>query len=796
MKGWCLDVSLSRAAYNANVLLPFASLLLALMTAPPLLAQEPPGNASEALTPTASAPGLTFLPLESRSDVLPFVEEHVPGAYRDSNWGGLRIQGSSARETRLSLDGIRVRALRVPMLAIGRLDVLGAGLGAAHADVTGGEVALGSAAASDATTVGADLSLERGRFDKQRLELATFTPLPGRLDLVAALQASRRLEDSLPDRQGAIPTPPDAREVEGRTFLKLGWRPVERHRLELLTATHHSRFDPNHITQSMEAGRPRFDEQWWLGSLRWDARSRGRLRTGARVSLEHEEAHEGARNCPGDKDCASPAIVQRFPLLLWLGPYPWDRTRGRTALEVAGHMEVGLPSPVATLELGLRLVPRARSESWRWRQSVAGNTLTEYQGGAALRRTQFFANDPRVESERLGAFQSGARADEVVTALEAPLSVRDRLHVVPGIAMVGGRLQRADQSLVSEAAVAHVLRVAWRPLKRSPLWLRASTSRRVDGDLDYAVESTRPRQVERRCLFNDVNQQFDRECTYNGGDRTTVGLPCGPAGLAADGTPCTGNLRLPRMWEHTLGGEATLPWGVRTSLDLIERRTDRTWTTLETNRIWNMSGTAVTGYRSGRAEMIVDLASAPQLPRRHRAVMAAASQMGRLGGLQLAYTWMRSHGDLSQVSFFSAWGDVGGPLRSPAPVARHFLDLRGHLDLGPATFGALYRYAQGDAYLDSAGSSTSAFDNYRAARGVNPGTSLNDPGDDRFVRRPTEHDLHLQFRVRGKRLTGVNADLYLDVLEVIHTRRTWLAGAVSAYSEPPRLWRMGLEVRH
>ena len=82
-----------------------------------------------------------------------------------------------------------------------------------------------------------------------------------------------------------------------------------------------------------------------------------------------------------------------------------------------------------------------------------------------------------------------------------------------------------------------------------------------------------------------------------------------------------------------------------------------------------------------------------------------------------------------------------------------------------------YQYASGFIYnrlfLNSV---TNSFENYRAPRGVNPGTNINDPTDDRELRYPDTQEFNVQVRFNLLPVLGHQVDFYVDALNVLGLR--------------------------
>jgi hypothetical protein len=337
-----------------------------------------------------------------------------------------------------------------------------------------------------------------------------------------------------------------------------------------------------------------------------------------------------------------------------------------------------------------------------------------------------------------------------------------------------------------------------------PLWLRASVARRVDADLDFLSSRNLPEALSRRCLWNTDTSAYDRECTFFGGSgRATLGLPCSPLGLDESGRPCRVAAGPPHSWEATIGF-ALAPWRVlRADFDVVERRGDQ-WQSQETNRVWDSSGTRVIGYSNGRNELVTDLSRSTAGGRRHRSLHTTLTAMPGPLAVTLAHVYSRNTEDGA-----AAWGDPWGVIPGRSGLVpnqrwddqgRHFLHGRAIADLGGyVSVGALYRYAQGEVYGRLFRNDVrNSYENRRAVRGTNPGSNLNDPSDDRSLRLPSLQQLSLQLRARGRRWLGVDADLFLDVMQVLDDR-----GSVdpdspvfAAPASEDSWFRLGLEYRY
>ena len=390
----------------------------------------------------------------------------------------------------------------------------------------------------------------------------------------------------------------------------------------------------------------------------------------------------------------------------------------------------------------------------------------------AVSRTSYYANDPRLEPPLTGPVRTSWDTLRAVQFVELPVRAFSRLHLLPGVGLVTARGQFGEQRPVS-TALTHDLAVEYEAYPPWGLSVRASTHRRADANLDALDGLIAVPPVSRRCSWNDATQAFDRECTYSGGRRTSLGLVCNPAGITADGTPCRQALGMPRTWEHTLGAGMDLGLDFRLDMDFIERRTSGMLARLETNRIWNIVGREARfqGYRNGRAEALFDV-SAPDGPsRKYRALTTTLQRPVGAATVSLAHTFSRTRVPLHPLPGLVIVDDDGG---------RHFVHLQSILNLGGfASIGVRYRYAQGERTLPLFPNMITGYEPFRVPGGrplrgdtaVSPNTTL---------RQPYISELSLQLRVSLHGLIRVaDAQFYADALNILHS------------DEPPRRSRFG-----
>ena len=118
--------------------------------------------------------------------------------------------------------------------------------------------------------------------------------------------------------------------------------------------------------------------------------------------------------------------------------------------------------------------------------------------------------------------------------------------------------------------------------------------------------------------------------------------------------------------------------------------------------------------------------------------------------------------------------------------------------------GLFYNYFSGSPYSRKFfNNETGKFEDYRAHTGVNPGTNINDPSDDRGLRLPDRNELGAQFRVSLLPLIGQKLDFYADVLNILAVRTATgyttddgpAFGVERAWLDPFRI-RLGVNFRY
>jgi hypothetical protein len=231
-----------------------------------------------------------------------------------------------------------------------------------------------------------------------------------------------------------------------------------------------------------------------------------------------------------------------------------------------------------------------------------------------------------------------------------------------------------------------------------------------------------------------------------------------------------------------MGAEREIFQGIALSLDAVYRQFNNQYETRETNRIWDQSGTRLLGYKNGRNETITDMGTPEGASRYYRGITAGFNKREGRGRIYVSYTLSQLRGRVFNGSN-NPWGDIPGRdvyLDGPLPDDRlHDLKVSGTYQATPwLSTGFRYNFSSGFPYERRFRNDvTGSYENLRAQRGVNPGTNLNDPADDRALRLPEQQELNLQVRVSLLPFIGHNLSFAADALNIMNLRTVTGYGA-------------------
>jgi hypothetical protein len=270
-------------------------------------------------------------------------------------------------------------------------------------------------------------------------------------------------------------------------------------------------------------------------------------------------------------------------------------------------------------------------------------------------------------------------------------------------------------------------------------------------------------------------------------------------------------MSIPRTWEYTAGAEREVIPSLAVGMDLVYRRFAQQYERLETNRIWNRSGSQLDtlgGYRTGRPETVSDL-STPDGARR-RYVGLTASMTKREGRFKFrgSYTWSRLDGTVMD-GFNNRLGDIkprdtflDGSLpddhRHEIKLLFSYQATRWLATSLRTSYYSGLPYSR--VYYNDV---TGQFENYRARVGIDPGANINDPEDDRQLRLPDSTSVNVQVAANLEPLIRIRLETFVDVLNVLALRTTTSVGendgrdfGVTRGREGPFRFRVGLRYRY
>jgi hypothetical protein len=618
------------------------------------------------------------------------------------------------------------------------------------------------------------------------------------------------------DAEGIFPDPvPQQRFIQKGT-VKLTWQMSSRNKLSTVTNFELIPREINRVAGlgvAPEAQEIRSTQRIFQGLI-WESLLSDSVILRSQVAAKYIPEHIYPSLCESvPVDCDNiPSVVQTFPRSQKYGN---DNNHTRTDvynLQLVNQLDWFLDRKVLG-EHNFHLKDLFDTEQEVRKQSHPGDRQYELNGPDPLALTTYYANDPRYEDARYGWFIGTDTVSRNSLSLSDSWRPTRHLIITPAIANIWATAadSRGNQ-LVNAMSWAPSVAAVWDATHDGRTALRGSFSTYVDNDVGAVARHAVGSQSQIRCRWNPTSQQYDTGCVFSGGlSRNTIGLPCGPTGQDATGTPCKQSLTIPRTWEYTAGGEREVLEGLAVSLDLIHRQFNNQYEVNETNRIWNPSGTALDGaggYRNGRAESIGDLETPDGAQRRYDGVTAGLTKReGRLKA-RLSYTWSKLTGTVWN-GINNLYGDIPGRdvyTNGYLPDDhRHEVKLAANFQATSwLSFGTRTTYLSGQIYdRFFRNDETSAYELYRATRGINPGTNINDPSDDRALRLPDQLEMNVQARVNLLPLIGQHLDLYVDVLNVLGLRTVTAFGTNDgqdfgverSWMDPLRI-RLGINYRY
>jgi len=583
------------------------------------------------------------------------------------------------------------------------------------------------------------------------------------------------------DPTGQLPNHVPYSVVAFDGFLKLTWQVNPRNKLEvkslLSVADFHNTIQSPLVENEAEA---RQFQRTTLNTLQWHGILTDNFFTNIGMGFLEERLEAGPMSCLFDKDCLN--VPAEFDILNGIS----RRNAGSQTVENRQRLQTfamftWIKDTKDTGSHQVKLGGRFDYLANPYAETYSGDRLRFNFGAEPFAQTEYCVNDPRDQGGTCiaGWLRSDVSATNQLYYLVDQWRPTRYLTIAPQIGLHRGISNDNQGRTVTDfLALTPQLQVSWDATHDGRTKLSAAYGQLVDtGFLALARFSGR-RMFSQTCFWDESVKGYVGNCRVAGGDdATTIGLPCGPTGIRADGTSCETKLNPPRTHEFVLNGEREVTTGWVLGLTGVYRRMDHQWDDLETNAIWNQGGTAIRtdgGWKNGRSQFIYDLET-PESSRRRLLSMTTIvrKREGRLK-VNASYAWRRFEGT-SNNSFSSTYLDTPGqeayfygPLLEDI---RHNVKLQGSYQVTSwFSAGTIYEFYTGGPYNHFFfNNEYQSFSNFRSRRGQSWNGTVN-PDDDRDLRLPDITLFNLQAMVDLKPLIGHKVQISADVLNVLALR--------------------------
>jgi hypothetical protein len=768
---------------------------------------------------------LDSIPSDFKAGAEAVIANSTPGGVQVSSRTA-RMRGGSANHTFFQVEGFAMNGQRSTLKGMSAVEVQTAGYGAEQATVPGAVINMVTKSGSNKHEIdfGAYAEDNNLRFfqdgldPKGRSYFYVINPnvsgpiIKDKLWYSVNVEARPELEEDGPDPLGLAPSNPTYHYLSIRGSAKLTWQLSPRNKLVSYTngntrSNYNLKRGYGPPLQELEA-QHRQDERDFFQGFIWESLLTDRLFFKSQFGMQRLNVRVSPQMCvdePGLCEHIAPEL-QNVPRQVYSKNYFARSDTVTRKAQFINTLEAFVDSKIFG-EHDIRLKNDFHYESVGVASTVPGGRIVHYQGLQPSQQVETFSNDPRTDGEaRYGYFIRTTNVWRNSTALSDAFKVTRRLTLTPGVALTfaqggnnlpspptppAGSVAITPETHKAFAVTPH-LAIAWDATGDGRTAIRGSFNQYVDVDLTPLARHTVGGPVTRTCPWDPATNAPSANCTYGGGlSGRTVGLPCSPTGYDAQGNSCVKKLKTPRTTEYTVGVEREVVPGIALGGDLIYRKYANQYEQLETNRIWNDSGTdrvPVGAYRNGAAQTVLDIETPDGAKRTYRAGTISAHK--REGALKInaGYTLAYLRGTVLD-GINNPYGDIG-----PRDIyLDSFLvdDSRHNIRLTSTyawtrwlTTGVLYDYKSGRPYLRRFFNTwTLAYEDYRARAGINPGTNLNDPSDDRESRLPDIQQLNIQVRVNWRPLIGIDLETYADVLNALALRTD-----KSVVQDDGRLW--------
>ena len=721
-----------------------------------------------------------------------------------------RMRGGSQNHTAFQVEGFAMNGQRSTLKGMSAIEVQAAGYGAENAMVPGAVINMVTKSGSNKHEIdfGAyaednNLTFFRDGLDsRNRSYFYVVNPnvsgpiLKDKLWYAVNFEARPELLQDGDDPLGFAPRNPTYHYFSIRGSAKLTWQVSPRNKLVSYTnANFRSNYNNyrnyNPPLYELEAQFRQDDRDFFQGFI-WESLLTDKLFFKSQVGIQRLAVRVSPQMCqsePGLCEHIAP-LRQDVPRQVFSRNYISRNQTTTRKVQFVNTLEAFLDNKIFG-EHDIRLKNDLQIDDVEAGSTVPGGRLEIWSGITPVSLLETFSNDPRVDgAARYGWFFRTTNAWRNSTALSDSFRPTRRLTITPGVAVtfagaddnlpafMGTGVPPAPDSHEAFAVTPH-LAAAWDATGDGRTAIRGSFNQYVDVDLTPLARHTVGGPVTRTCPWDAAAGQYSANCTYGGGlSGRTVGLPCGPTGLDPQGNSCRRGLKVPRTTEYTFGAEREVLPGVALGGDLIYRRYANQYEIIETNRVWTSTGNALDpngSFRNGVRQTVEDIETPDGAQRTYRAVTVSTHK--REGALKLNVGYTLSY---LEGTVLDGTGNLYGNIPPRDIYLDSYLpdDSRHNIRMTATyawtrwfTTGVLYDYRSGRPYARRfRNPETTGFEDYRARVGINPGTNLNDPADDRESRLPDLQLFNIQARINWRPLIGVDLETYADVLNALALR--------------------------
>ena len=751
------------------------------------------------------------IPSDFKAGAESVIGNAVPGANPSGDFRarGARIRGGGVGQTAFQVEGFHMNGQRSTLKGMAALEIQSAGYGAENATIAGGVVNMVTKSGSNKHEIDLNAYGENNRLtffldnqdSRERSYSYVFNPnvsgpiVKDKLWYFVNLEARPEMGADGPDPQGLAPRTPDSRYFSVRGSAKLTWQISARNKLVSFTnfnirSTYNSSRGYDPYTEP-EAQTRQDDRDIFTGFI-WESllTDSAFLKSQIGVSQFHQQA--GPQLCQTDpKDCDHvPAVIQTFPRQINSGNASSRTQTVAQRLQFINTLQF-FPSSRRFGDHDIKLKNDYYIEQSERASSTPGNRVAFFNGTTPDRQQEFFSNDPRIEDARQGWFIRTSGAWKNVLSLSDSMRIARYLTLTPGIALTRAKaFNSLGETPFDVTAFTPHFSAAWDATQDGRTVLRGSFNQYLDVDAAGVANFTVGSAVSQTCRWDEATRSYSRECAYAGGlSGRTVGLPCGPTGYDAKGLLCRQKLEVPRTWEYTVGAEREIIQGVALGGDMVYRKYTNQYEIVETNRIWNRSGTALESggaYRNGRPEIVQDMQTPEGARRSYLGNTISLHKREGVFKVSVGYTMSFLRGNVFEGNN-NFYGDIGPRdlfLDGYLPDdSRHNVRMTSTYKWTKwLTTGLIYDYRSGRPYQRRYRNViTGGYEDYRARVGINPGSNINDPLDDRELRLPDVQQLSMQIRTNWLPLIGYSFETYADILNVLALRTT----TAVVETEPP-----------